>query len=171
MEPLSHPYVNASIKQTNSKRDKREKHCFVYISKEEMEQALKSIHPGFAVSNAKFTERSSEIIYAAPIQKSQVVVAVFSSITPSVTRGCGEDALRVVLVDSISQRMICGTKRINRTSGWDLRLKERVIELAKSASKHQCSCGGYLVEKKSKTGNKFYGCTCFPTCKNTKTTL
>lgn len=144
---------------------------FVYIRQEELEYALKSIHPGFAVNNAKFTERSNEVIYTAPIQKSQAIVAVFSSITPFKTRGCGEDAIRVTLVDNINQRVICGTKRINRTPGWDVRLKERVIELAKSVSKYQCSCGGFFLEKKSKAGNIFYGCSCYPSCKNTKSSL
>lgn len=171
MESLSKSYTDALIKSTNKKIERREKYCFVCIHQGEMEQALKLIHPGFAISNAKFTERSSEIVYTAPIQKSQAVVAVFSSITPYKTRECGEDALRVVLVDSISQRMICGTKRVNRTTGWEIRLKERVIDLAKSVSKYQCNCGGFFIEKKSGVGKKFFGCSCYPACKNTKNEL
>jgi hypothetical protein len=71
-----------------------------------------------------------EYVYCyTPKKNPDVVVKVFSSVTPSgVSRKCGGDAIRICAVNTKTNRGILKTGRVNRTAGWDERAKEKVIE-------------------------------------------
>lgn len=71
-----------------------------------------------------------EYVYSYTTNKNpDIVVKVFSSVTPNgVSRKCGGDAIRVCCVNFKTKRGVIKTKRVNRTAGWDERIKERVME-------------------------------------------
>jgi hypothetical protein len=80
----------------------------------------------------KKIEGGEYVYYYTPKKNLDVVVKVFSSVTPSgVSRKCGSDAVRVCCVNTKTNRGIIKTNRVNRTAGWDERTKEKVIETIK----------------------------------------
>lgn len=71
-----------------------------------------------------------EYVYSYATKKNpDIVVKVFSSVTPNgVSRKCGGDAVRVCAVNTVTNRGIIKTGRVNRTAGWDTRVKDKVME-------------------------------------------
>ncbi|MBN1638367.1 MAG: topoisomerase DNA-binding C4 zinc finger domain-containing protein, partial [Ignavibacteriales bacterium] len=140
---------------------------FVYISKEEFENVLLNIHPGFKLINIKNT---NELVYEAPIKNIEYLkVRVYSTLEYDVktkkyiSRDYGKDAIRVMLFDYESQHFIGGKANTKRITGWQDRLKEKILEIATSVSGLICkNCGSYLVIRKSKEGNEFLGCINYP---------
>ena len=79
---------------------------------------------------SKKLEGGEYVYYYTSKKNPDVVVKVFSSITPGgVSRKCGGDAVRVCCVNTKTNRGIIKTGRVNRTAGWDERVKERVLEV------------------------------------------
>lgn len=75
---------------------------------------------------------NQEIVYSKPLlTKPHLLVKVYSSIRKAngVSRGVGQDAIRVCAINTKTDRGVRKTKRINRVPGWDVRLKERVTEV------------------------------------------
>jgi len=70
-----------------------------------------------------------ELIYFKNVGYKQI--KVFSSLKKSsgLSAGCGQDAIRVVAINTITDKGIIKTRRINRVPGWEGRLKERVLEV------------------------------------------
>jgi len=95
---------------------------------------------------------------------------IFSSISPAsgTSRGCGQDAIRVVVWDKQVGKPITGANRTNRVPGWRDRLKAKVRSVGTSLKLVKCpDCGAFMIERKGKFG-KFLGCSRFPRCKTTK---
>jgi hypothetical protein len=71
-----------------------------------------------------------ELVYHyTTVKNPDIVVKVFSSITPlGVSKKCGSDAIRVCAVNTVTNRGIIKTGRVNRTIGWDVRTKVKVLE-------------------------------------------
>jgi helicase len=111
---------------------------------------------------------SKEIIYEVKTEKPKINIRIYSSIEYSgVTRSIGEDAIRCVLIDLISQKPIDKAKRTHRMSNWKERLKEKIDELKKEAQKVQLckTCGSSMVLREGPKG-QFYGCLSYPKCKS-----
>ncbi len=73
-----------------------------------------------------------EIVYSKPLlTRPHILVKVYSSIRKDdgISRGVGQDAIRVCAINTKTDRGVRKTKRINRVPGWDIRLKDRVIEV------------------------------------------
>lgn len=96
-------------------------------------------------------------------------VRIYSSIDSSgVTREVGSDAIRVVLVDLTTDKMI-ESWRTNRTQNALVNVKKNARVAWGYVMDHHnhCDCGGLMVERKGKNGN-FLGCSMYPVCKATR---
>jgi hypothetical protein len=128
----------------------------------------------------------AEIVYQICLPPSAsrselIVLKVYTSIAKGAdsARGCGEDAIRVV-VGSISLgefKPVGWQQTVKRTApnGAGDRVGaflERLTEVLRHAyaagiGVPLCTCGCHMARRESKTG-KFWGCTAFPVCRNTK---
>lgn len=77
------------------------------------------------------TVKGNEYVYAWQVKKSpNISVLVYSSISPDgLSKKCGSDAIRVCAVNTVLNRGVIKSNRINRTPGWDERLKTKVLEV------------------------------------------
>jgi len=104
-------------------------------------------------------------------------VRVYSSIFGGASRGCGEDAIRVVLVDMETDRpmKIMGEgkkgkagRRIYRTKSALTNLRDRCRDYFRHVMLNSCpKCGKVMAIRKGKNGD-FLGCTGYPECNGTK---
>jgi hypothetical protein len=97
---------------------------YVIVTEMEMDTLLKS-DKGWTK-----TIEGGEYVYNYTTKKNpDIVVKVFSSVTPNgVGRKCGGDAIRIAAVNTKTNRGIIKNGRVNRTAGWDERLKDKVME-------------------------------------------
>jgi len=124
---------------------------------------------------------NQEMMVDFPIKDAQendlcLSVRVYTSLVGESTRGLGEDAIRCVLFDMISERPLGKTKRIHRTEGrttvWE-RLDERFSDLREKIEEVTfCpKCGSAMVlrtPKQGQTWKPFFGCSSFPDCKGSR---
>jgi len=97
---------------------------YVIVTEMEMDTLLKS-EKGWS----KQIEGGEYVYHYTTNKNPDVVVKVFSSVTPNgIGRKCGGDAIRIVAVNTKTNRGIIKNGRVNRTAGWDERLKEKVLE-------------------------------------------
>ena len=104
-------------------------------------------------------------------------VRVYSSIAYGQSRGVGEDAIRVVLVDMETNRpmKVLGEgkqgkagRRIYRTKSALPNLRERCRDYFRHVMANPCpECGSVMAVRKGPRG-PFLGCTNFPECRGTK---
>jgi hypothetical protein len=104
-------------------------------------------------------------------------VRVYTSVTRSGSRDCGEDAIRVVLVDLETNRpmKVMGEgkkgkagRRIYRTKSALVNLKERCRDYFRHVMLHSCpKCGKVMAIREGRNG-QFLGCTNYPECNGTK---
>lgn len=117
--------------------------------------------------------RVREIVLAkrVDVDGQALSLRVFTSLDPNgLGRDCGKDAIRVEIFVRTSDgtiKRVGGTKRVNRTDGWQERLLERVAAWKNQLGPSCPQCGLPMVERKSKSG-KFFGCCGFPSCKGTR---
>ena len=110
-------------------------------------------------------------------KKFPYAVRVYSSVDKrtGMTRDCGADAIRVVLMDLETGRALKlrsgkgkAGQRIYRTKNALPTLTERCREYFTKVIKDGCpKCGAVMAEREGKNG-KFYGCTKYPACNGTK---
>lgn len=96
-------------------------------------------------------------------------IRVYSTIDKrgDVSRDIGKDAIRCLIIDRSTQRILKMDARVHRTKNALPNMRDRCRELYKHIRDNQCGCGGLLVTRSGKSG-KFLGCSNYPTCKNTK---
>lgn len=144
---------------------------YVAIDREVFEAAMSK--SGFAPVQIAGT---SELVFERPVKRytdSEFAVRVYSSIPAhsGVGRGCGEDAIRVVLIHTPTGKGVWSATRTHRTQGWRERMLERMREAWRAASAiTRCpSCGTRpMLRRVAKgTGREFLGCVGYPTCKGT----
>ena len=112
-----------------------------------------------------------ELVYERPVSEG-LSVRVFSSVTErrSAARSVGDDAIRVVVWAKKHRIVVATEKRVHRVKGWRHNLADRIAKALSRIERDQiptCSCGGYWVKRTGKFG-EFYGCSNYPTCKNTR---
>lgn len=137
--------------------------CYELITREHFEKAL----PGKARLSEEKTRHAGELIYEIPLNG--VSVFIYSSISKTgLSRGVGEDAIRVVLVDNVSGKAV-GSKRVYRVPGWSQRMRERIVWFTanKNRVKRCPRCNAVMIKRTGKYGD-FYGCLNFPQCKHTE---
>ena len=148
---------------------------YVEISKEQFEETLKE----FDAKDFTPPYGTTEYVYRIEA-KPKVVVMVYSSVSTvsGYSRNSGEDAIRLALLyepekgehEAITSQFPIGkAKHINRVPDWEIRLKERIIELiVQGKAVETCPRdSGVLKIRESKYG-KFLGCVNYPDCRYTK---
>lgn len=100
---------------------------YVIVTEMEMDTLLK------AEKNwSKHIEGGEYVYHYTSLKNPDIVIKVFSSVTPSgVSKKCGSDAIRICAVNTKTSRGIIKNGRVNRTAGWDDRLKDKVLETIK----------------------------------------
>lgn len=76
------------------------------------------------------TIEGGEYVYNYTTKKNpDINVKVFSSVAQNgMGRKCGGDAIRICAVNTKTNRGVIKTGRVNRTPGWDERVKAKVLE-------------------------------------------
>lgn len=113
-----------------------------------------------------------EVVYQRVSKDGEYIVRVYSSIQIGTgrTRPCGDDAIRVVMINGKTGRPMKlmnegkgkAGKRINRTKGTMKHLEHRVKQYLRLGSPfYRCpECGSVMALRKNKTtGDRWLGCT------------
>lgn len=97
-------------------------------------------------------------------------IRVYSTINIDSTecRRNGKDAIRCLVYDNISKKVLRLERRVHRTISALINVRLRCRELYRYVRDNSCSCGGVLIERISKTSHQFKGCSNFPVCTNNK---
>jgi hypothetical protein len=80
----------------------------------------------------EYSGNANEIVYTKRFKKKpNVVIKVYSSIHKDngISRGCGQDAIRVCAVNTVTDRGVRKSSRINRVPGWETRLTKKVTDM------------------------------------------
>ena len=98
-------------------------------------------------------------------------VKVYTSCFGGVSRGVGEDSIRVAVIDVSDpdgKRGVGKTTYTCRTVGWEKRVVDKIRSMFEFAGAiPRCpACGKFMSQRKSANG-AFMGCTGFPVCKRT----
>ena len=135
------------------------------IRTDEMERFLLSVHPGFKRIHINGT---FEEVYEAPTKNDpEVYIRIYTSISVNydMSRPKGTDAIRIVLYHKKMDRIICSETTTKRLRNWKTTMKKKILSISKVD--YKCKCGGYFMERDGRNG-KFYGCSKFPVCRNTR---
>lgn len=75
--------------------------------------------------------KGQEYVYSWQLKrKPNISILVYSSISPDgLSKKVGSDAIRVCAVNTVLNKGVIKSNRINRTSGWNVRLMEKVLEV------------------------------------------
>lgn len=124
---------------------------------------------------------TNELVYGKRVDHNnmEITMRVYTGIDPSgYSRDVGEDAIRVYLFSRSPDGKInklFGSKRVHRVKGWAKNLQARINDTLDQVKQlkicDRCGLPMRLLEGKSKsTGKpyKFYGCTGYPSCSNTR---
>lgn len=151
---------------------------YVEISETEMTSMMED-EMGF---DQEFIPGTTEIVWQRQVEtksgeKFPYAIRVYSSIAYGTSRGCGEDAIRVVLMNLDTGRPIKlqptkgkAGKRIYRTKGAMPNLRTRCRELFAYVINpgHHCpDCDSLMATRKGGYG-EFLGCTNYPDCRGTR---
>ena len=126
-------------------------------------------------------KRGIELVIRKDLGVHGLELHIYTTVVPASdrSRGCGEDAIRIMLYDRFAGRIVSMESKVLRVVGdttVQQRCSLRIAELMKLVAEMQekdlfCKkCGSeraHLEEKKnSKTGETFWGCATFPRCNN-----
>jgi len=133
---------------------------YVQISEKEMKDFLEN--KGF---NLVSVNKCNELVWEKCSKiDAQIALRVYSSLTNGISRGVGEDAIRIVVWDYAINRPVSGAVRTNRVSGWQDRMLAKLKNIASSFKFVKCPhCDSYMMERNGKYGT-FLGCSNFPKC-------
>jgi hypothetical protein len=119
-------------------------------------------------------EHAWERLITCRLSQGRYKIRILSSIdiTTKVTRDCGSDAIRVLLLDTQGKRPDRPVMdfRVHRTLNALANTVKRAREAYGYVSKHpdhHCTCGSLMVVR-GKPGREFLGCTAYPDCKQTR---
>jgi len=139
------------------------------ITAQEMEEFLSS--QGFQLMTLP---NVVEIVYGKVCRRHDMMysIRIYTGINPDGnSRDVGRDAIRVEInwKDPTGTVRRCGgSKRVHRVQGWRKNLQNRLDHWYQALGP-QCHCGAPMVlrtQRKSK--HKFWGCSTYPQCKETK---
>jgi len=113
-----------------------------------------------------------EIIYEANSKNGTYCIRVYSTIDKykEKSRDTGEDSIKINVIHNETGQPLFKATRTYRIPTWKKNLKKKIKEVIGRKDQIMiCNkCGNpMVVRENSKTGNKFYGCTGYPDCKNT----
>ena len=148
---------------------------FVTITREQAEAwatATLTVENGFKSWKIMQPNSGAELVICAPTKsKSSLELHVYTTINPDgVSRDIGEDAIRVVMYDTISGKATKAYPKVLRTEGATTvfdRITSRVLEVMNDSLKLTfCKkCGAIQFERiNGKTRQPFMGCGAYPKC-------
>lgn len=101
---------------------------YIIILEAEMDNVLQS-EKGWTKETSG---HAKEIVYVFNLKtRPDFQVRIYSSVhmDSSLSRGVGQDAIRVCAINTRTQKGLAKSTRVNRVPGWETRVKERVIEV------------------------------------------
>ena len=133
---------------------------YVIITKQEMDGCLNPFGGDYEVEG-------KEYVWVIKQPSAYIVIKIYTSIDvrDDVSRDVGNDAIRAVLLDSVSGKPFSKESKIYRVENWQGRLTSRIQALLKYVlSVRRCpKCNSGLVEREGKYG-KFLGCLNYREC-------
>lgn len=101
-----------------------------------------------------------------------LTLRVYSTVDKStgMTRGKGEDAIRLVVWDRHTNKPVTGKKKTLRIQTWEKNLSKKIKEYMEQPEEHisKCpECSELMLVKEGQYG-KFLGCQRWPDCDGTK---
>jgi hypothetical protein len=125
---------------------------------------------GFDLDAAK-----GQVIYRATdmLRHGRVALTVWTTIPPggSMARAVGDDSIKVSIVyadgrDGRDRPLLRKQPYAARTRGWRLAVLDRIEKALGVVGPNLCQkCSAPTVERKTKDGTKFHGCSRYPDCK------
>ena len=142
---------------------------YTNITQEEFEKALAETEHKFELVDYDWTK---ELIYESPSHNGEFIVRVYSSLNRSdgQARDKGSDAIRTVVIHQDTGRPVLSSKRTNRIQTWKKNLKQKINNISEQQSEvEMCAeCSNPMVIRTNSDEEKFYGCSTWPECDNTK---
>lgn len=142
---------------------------YTRITRDEFEEALDETEYNFKEVDYNWT---GELVYEAYSESKTYTLRVYSSLDKRTgqARDKGSDAIRTVVLHTDSGRPVLKEKRTNRIKTWKSNLKKKIRSLSERSSEVEIcrKCKSPMVIRENKDGDKFYGCSSYPDCKNTK---
>ena len=133
-----------------------------YVEVKETE--MRTFLEGKGFSEIKLPD-TKEIVYGK-IVATGVCLRVYTTIESGVSRACGEDAIRFVLVRKNHAgvvKVIGTSKKVLRTRNWKSNMSQRIDSWNEQLGPTCHKCGNFMVERTGPKGS-FWGCTNFPEC-------
>lgn len=140
------------------------------FDRNEFEECLEKASVEFEEVDYDWTK---ELVYEAYSENKTFTIRVYSSLDKrsGKARDKGSDAIRLVLVHTETGRPLAKQKRTNRIQTYCKNLLKK-IENVVGDKQHITLCGEcsspMVIRENSDSGDKFYGCTSYPDCRNTK---
>jgi hypothetical protein len=142
---------------------------FTSITQEEFEEALAETSYSFQRVSYSWTK---ELVYESYSENEVFTLRVYSSLDERTgkTRSKGSDAIRTVVLHTESGKPVMREKRTNRIKTWKKNLKKKIQSLTdRQGDIVMCNnCESPMVIRENSDGDKFYGCSSYPECKNTE---
>jgi len=121
----------------------------------------------------------NEVVFAKGLHiegegwKLPLSIRIYTSIEGVVSRGVGEDAIRVSVWTKQQNTpvMLCGSKRVHRVEHWRENLAKRLDAWRDMLDQTCPRCKAPMILRKPKNGQHwqpFYGCCRYPDCKGTR---
>lgn len=142
----------------------------VKITQEEFEQTLNETGLDFELKEYRWAK---ELIYEAESKNGTFLLRVYSTVErdDKESRDTGKDSIKINVLHKEQAKPILKTTRTYRIPTWKKNLKKKIREIKDRKDELvKCDeCGSIMViRKNSESGNKFYGCSSYPDCLNTK---
>lgn len=122
---------------------------------------------------AKTYDWTKEWVYEAESEGGSFIMRIYSSVDrrTNKSRDKDTDAIRLVVLHAESEWPVMREKRTNRIKTWPKNLKKKIRNIKDHRDQlNICdSCGSIMLIRENKeNGNKFWGCSNYPDCKNTE---
>lgn len=151
---------------------------FVTITLEQFDNELLRNEPGKLKCQRVYDPKYNEWVYQVFLNQRDypnLAIWVFSSIKirgtdAELSRDYGDDAIRLVVINLLTGKVIGSSSHTKRTKGWEVRLKDKIREMILSIyASPACKCGRKTILKTNKTDNtEFWGCQYYGNgCTNT----
>jgi Topoisomerase DNA binding C4 zinc finger. len=142
---------------------------YTSFTRDEFEQALSKSDYTFKRVDYDW---SMEQIYEHASESGTFVLRVYSSLDKRTgeARSKGSDAIRTVVLHAETERPVLKERRTNRIGTWEKNLIKKINSLSQRQDEIIIcdNCSSAMVIRESSSGDKFYGCSSYPDCENTK---
>lgn len=140
------------------------------FSRDKFEEVLEETKHDFERKDYDWTK---EWVYEAKSEDGGFIMRVYSSVDKrsNKARDTGSDAIRLVVLHADSTKPVLREKRTNRVPTWPKNLKKKIrnVEKRKDNLKFCNKCNGVmLIQKNKDSGDRFWGCSNYPDCRNTE---